>query len=116
MHTFVLKTRLFETDPWVAISLYKAFVQAKRLNYSHLYDTDALHASLPWLIDEIEGSRRIFGDEIWNYSVEGSRPTLEALVQYLDEQGLTSRRMSVEELFVPNIGPHYEAYLDSFYH
>ncbi len=116
MHTFVLKTRLFETDPWVAISLYKAFVQAKRLNYTHLYDTDALHASLPWLIDEIEASRRIFGNEIWNYSVEGSRPTLEALVQYLDEQGLTSRRMSVEELFVPNIGPRYEAYLDSFYH
>jgi len=116
MHTFVLKTRLFETEPWVAISLYKAFVQAKRLNYRHLYDTDALHASLPWLIDEIEASRRIFGREIWDYSVEGSRPTLEALVQYLDEQGLTARRMSVEELFVSNIRPQYEAYLESFYH
>src|SRR3989304_5015244 len=74
MHTFVLKTRLFETEPWVGISLYKAFVQAKRLNYRHLYDTDALHASLPWLIDEIEAARRIFGREIWDYSVEGSRP------------------------------------------
>jgi len=116
MHTFVLKTRLFETAPWVAISLYKAFVQAKQLNDRRLYDTDALHASLPWLIDEIEASRHIFGTEIWNYSVEGSRPTLEALVQYLDEQGLTTRKMKVEELFVPNIRAHYEAYLESFYH
>ena len=116
MHTLVLKSSLFEAEPWVAISLYKAFVQAKQLNDRRLYDTDALHASLPWLIDEIESSRRVFGREIWDYSVEGSRPTLEALVQYLDEQGLTARRMSVEELFAPNVRPQYEAYLESFYH
>ncbi|MBI3014192.1 MAG: ABC transporter substrate-binding protein [Candidatus Tectomicrobia bacterium] len=116
MHTFVLKTKLFEAEPWAAISLYKAFVQAKQLNYQTLYDTDALPASLPWLIDEIETSRRIFGKDIWNYSIEGSRPTLEALVQYLDEQGLTARKMTIEELFVPNIREHYEAYLESFYH
>ena len=84
MHTLVMKTGLFEAEPWAAISLYKAFVEAKRLNDRRLYDTDALHASLPWLIDEIERSRRILGEDAWNYSIEGSRPTLEALLQYLD--------------------------------
>jgi len=111
MHTFVLKTGLFQKEPWVAISLYKAFVQAKELNYRRLYDTNALAASLPWLIDEIETSRRIFGEDIWDYSIEGSRPTLEALVQYLDEQELTRRRMRVEEQFVPNIRPELLHYL-----
>ena len=91
-------------------------MQAKQLNDRRLYDTDALHASLPWLIDELEASRRMFGRDAWNYSLEGSRPTLEALLQYLDEQGLTTRKMNVAELFVPNIRPHYEAYLESFYH
>jgi len=116
MHALVMKTSLFEAEPWVAISLYKAFVQAKQSNYEHLYDTDALHASLPWLIDEIEASRRVFGKDIWNYSIEGSRPTLEALMRYLDEQGLSARPMRVEELFVPSIQPQYESYLESFYH
>ena len=37
--------------------------------------------------------------------------TLEALVAYLDEQGLSRRRMSLEELFVPNIGPGLAEYL-----
>jgi 4,5-dihydroxyphthalate decarboxylase len=103
MHTLVLKTDLFQNEPWIAGSLYKAFLQAKELNYKQLYDTDALMVSLPWLIDEIETSRRIFGEDIWDYSIEGSRPTLEAFVQYLDEQRLTAHRMSVEELFVSNI-------------
>lgn len=116
MHTFVLKSKLYEAEPWTAISLYKAFLEAKERNYREIYDTDALKASLPWLINEIEASRRLFGPDIWNYSVEGSRPTLEALVQYLDEQGLTRRRMNVEELFVPNLREHYQAYLRSFYH
>jgi hypothetical protein len=111
MHTLVLKRELFEREPWVAISLYKAFVQAKEINYKHLYDTNTLAVSLPWLVDEIESSRRIFGPEIWDYSIEGSRPTLEALVQYLDEQGLSRRRMKIEELFAPNISPEFVRYL-----
>ncbi len=113
MHTLVLKTDLFQNEPWIATSLYKAFVRAKELNYRRLYDTNALVASLPWLIDEIESSRRIFGEGIWDYSIEGSRPTLDALVQYLDEQGLTRRRMRVEELFVPNFRAELQHYLRS---
>lgn len=111
MHTLVLKNELFHREPWTAISLYKAFVQARDLNYRRLYDSNALVASLPWVVDEIETCRRIFGDEIWDYSIEGSRPTLEAFVQYLDEQGLTRRRMKVEELFAPNISPEFVRYL-----
>jgi 4,5-dihydroxyphthalate decarboxylase len=111
MHTFVLTTELFQKEPWVAISLYKAFVQAKDLNYGLLYDSNALRTSLPWLVDEIESTRSIFGEEIWDYSIEGSQPTLEAFVQYLDEQGLTERRMKVEELFVTNIRPELLHYL-----
>jgi 4,5-dihydroxyphthalate decarboxylase len=111
MHTFVVKSELLKREPWVAVSLYKAFVQARDLNYRYLYDSNVLVTSLPWLLDEIETSRRVFGEQIWDYSIEGSRPTLEALVQYLDEQGLTRRRMSVEELFDPNIRPELMQYL-----
>ena len=111
MHTLVLKTELFEREPWAAISLYKAFVEAKEVNYGRLYDSNALVASLPWLIDEIETCRRIFGRDIWDYSIEGSRPTLEAFLRYLDVQGLTRRPVSIEELFVANIRPEFLHYL-----
>jgi hypothetical protein len=59
----------------------------------------------------VEETRKIFGPHIWDYSIEGSRPTLGALVSHLDEQRLTRRRMKVEELFVPNIGPGLAEYL-----
>jgi len=111
MHTFVLKTELYERKPWLAVSFYRAFCRARDLAYAQMYDTNALTVGLPWVIDEVEEARGIFGREIWDYSIEGSRPTLEALVGYLDEQKLSRRRMSVEELFAPNIGPGLADYL-----
>jgi 4,5-dihydroxyphthalate decarboxylase len=111
MHTFVLKTALYEANPWLAAGFYRAFCRARDIAYDWMYDTDALTVSLPWIIDEVETTRKIFGRQIWDYSIEGSRPTLAALVRHLDEQQLTRRRMSVEELFVPNIGPGLAEYL-----
>ena len=70
------------------------------------YVPRATNVSLPCLFSHPESfATRAFT------SIEGSRPTLEALVQYLDEQGLTRRRMKVEELFAPNIQPELLHYL-----
>lgn len=113
MHTLVLKTELYEANPWLASSVYKAFVKAKEIGYRRLYDTDALSVGLPWLIDEIENSRSLFGEDIWNYSIKGSLPTLEAFLQYMSEQGLTRRPMSIDDLFVRNIRDELRYYLDS---
>ncbi len=113
MHTVAMKSRLVEVEPWLVVSIYKAFLQAKEINYRKLYDTNALKLSLPWLIDELESLRKVFGDDIWNYSIEGSRPTLDAFVAHMDEQGLTRRKMTVEELFVPNISENLANYLRS---
>jgi 4,5-dihydroxyphthalate decarboxylase len=107
MHTLVLRRPVYEANPWLAVSLYRAFCRARDMALAQAYDTDALTASSPWIIDEIERSR----DVKWDYSIEGSRPTLEALVQYLDEQQLTRRRMAVQELFVPNVSPALDQYL-----
>jgi 4,5-dihydroxyphthalate decarboxylase len=34
--------------------------------------------------------------------VEANRPTIEALLRYTHEHGLTDRRLAVEELFAPS--------------
>jgi 4,5-dihydroxyphthalate decarboxylase len=111
MHTLVLKTELYEEKPWLAVSLYQAFCRARDIAHRSIYDTDALTVSLPWIIGEAEETRRLFGPQVWDYSIEGSLPTLNALLAYLDEQKLSKRRMRVDELFVPNISPGLVDYL-----
>lgn len=77
--------------------------RAKDLAIDRLYKTDALHVTLPWLIDHIEEARDVFGEDFWPYGFEPNRQTLEPLTRYLYEQGLSDRKVDPEELFVDKL-------------
>jgi 4,5-dihydroxyphthalate decarboxylase len=36
------------------------------------------------------------------YGVKAARPVLETIAQFVHEQGLTARRVAIEELFAPS--------------
>jgi len=99
MHTVVVREDVHKAHPWVAHSMYKAFCAAKDIAVNGLYDTDALHLTLPFLIDHVEEAWRIFGKDFWPYGVEPNRPTWEAIGRFVHEQGLAPRIVTPEELF-----------------
>jgi len=101
MHVVAIRREVYEANRWVAQSLYKAFVQAQRRTYQDLNDTAALKAMLPWLNAHVEDARREMGDDFWPYGLERNRHTLETFLRYHFEQGLSTRRLSPDELFVP---------------
>jgi len=102
MHTIVFRREVYEANPWAATSLYAAFIKAKQWAYTQLVETDALKLTLPWVVAEIEETRRVMGHDFWAYGIEPNRVSLEALPQYLHEQSLTTRVPKIEELFAPN--------------
>ncbi|MFQ5691688.1 MAG: ABC transporter substrate-binding protein [Nitrospinota bacterium] len=99
MHLVVIKESILKEHPWVAQSLYAACCRSKDLAVQRLTSTAALGATLPWLVHEIEETRRVLGEDYWSYGVEANRKTIETLAQYSFEQGLSERKLSVEELF-----------------
>jgi 4,5-dihydroxyphthalate decarboxylase len=103
MHTVVVREDVHREYPWVARSIYRAFCEARDVAVNGLYDTDALRLSLPWLIDHVEETWRVFGKDFWAYGLEPNRPTFEAIGQYVHEQGLAPRTVSPDELFAPGV-------------
>jgi 4,5-dihydroxyphthalate decarboxylase len=103
MHIVVVREDVHRAHPWVASSIYRAFCQARDLAVEGLYDTDALRVALPWLIDHVEQTRRVFGQDFWPYGLEPNRPTFEAIGRYVHEQGLSPRIVSADELFAPGV-------------
>jgi 4,5-dihydroxyphthalate decarboxylase len=101
MHTVVVRRDIYARHPWVALSLYRAFWQAKQRCYHLMTETGSAKASLAWLQPAIEEEQALFGADWWAYGLEANRPTLEALTQYVHEQGLSDRRVAIEELFAP---------------
>jgi len=99
MHTVVIRRDVYERDPWVALSMYKALCQAKAYAYRWLAEGGSAKVSFAWLQSLMEREQAIIGRDWYPYGIEPNRPTIEALLQYLHEQGLASRRLAVEELF-----------------
>ena len=102
MHTVVIRREIYERDPWVALSLYKAFLRAKELSFRLLLETGSPKASFAWLQPMIEEEQRIIGKDWYPYGIEANRPSIEALLQYTFEHGLSDRRLAIEDLFAPS--------------
>jgi 4,5-dihydroxyphthalate decarboxylase len=67
-----------------------------------LLETGSPKASFAWLQPMIEEEQAIIGPDWYPYGIEQNRATIEALLQYTGEQGLSERRLKIEELFVPS--------------
>lgn len=102
MHTVVIKREIYDRDPWVAMSLYKAFCAAKERSYRLIMETGSPKASFAWLQSMIEEEQQIIGKDWYPYGITPNKETIEALLQYTFEQGLSDRLLQIEDLFAPS--------------
>ena len=109
MHALVIKTAVLDAHPWVAMNVYKAFVQAKTQSIARLSDITASHAPLPWLADYAGRMQAIFGADFFPYGVGAdaggkiNRATLQAFCKFGHAQGVCDRLLDVDELFSKNV-------------
>ena len=101
MHTVVVRRDVYRAHPWVAQSLYKAFVESQRLVYEDFNETAALKTMLPWFTSHVEELWQNMGRDWWPYGFEPNRHVIETFLRYHYAQGLSKRRLRPEELFAP---------------
>ena len=103
MHVVVIREDLYARHPWVAASLYNAFLAAKQSAIESLLIDEPLPISLPWSFEHANSVRALMGDDFWPYGVEKNTAAIEALCRYSFDQQLSPRKVTVEELFAPNV-------------
>jgi 4,5-dihydroxyphthalate decarboxylase len=102
MHSVALRQDIWEKDPWIARSLFKAFQRAKEDAYARLVDPSPYKISLAWFREPVAEQKQLLGDDPWPYGFEKNRRVVETLMTYLHEQGLIPDKPTVEQLFAPN--------------
>lgn len=103
MHVVAIRRPVYDRDPWVAQSLLQAFELAKARCYTRIANTGGTSFSiLPFFQLELEDTIEEFGPDFWPYGLRANRHVLEAAVRYSHEQGISPRRVSVDELFPTN--------------
>ncbi len=101
MHCVVIRRDIYESNKWIAQSLYKAFLAAKDWAINQMYFSGAQKYMLPWLFDDLREIDDVFGGDPWPYGIEENRPTLEALVKYMHQQNFIKEEVGLESLFAP---------------
>ena len=103
MHLITVRRAVLERHPWVGMNLLKMFDEAKRRCSHLLRDFTCARIPLPWAAAVVDEITEKFGPDPYPYGIEASRPTLEAFCRYAHDQGVTHRRMSIEDLFPPEV-------------
>ncbi len=103
MHLLGVRRELAEKHPWLPGTLLKAFEQSKRVAVAKLTDTSATKITLPFVEEQLAAARQLMGDDFWSYGMnEANRRALDAFCGHHHAQGLSERRVEVNELFHPS--------------
>ncbi len=106
MHTVVVTRELANTQPELVKAVYRGFCAAKDQmaeQYVKGMTFNNMTVMLPWLSKLIGDDRDLLGDDWWPYGIAANRAAIDAVLRYHHEQGLTERRLTIEEVFVPGL-------------
>ena len=107
MHIIGVRRELAEQHPWLPAAVLKAFDRSKAIALEKLSDTSSTKVTLPFVEEQLVEARKLMGEDFWSYGVEHNRKVLDYFLSQHHAQGLSSRRLSVDELFHPAT---YEAF------
>jgi 4,5-dihydroxyphthalate decarboxylase len=99
-HTYAIRGDVNRDYPWLAFNLYSAFVEAKKIAAERL--AEELPSSLVWGREYLRQTRAALAEDPFPYGVSANQQLLDTVVEYSHEQGLTKKRLAVEDLFAPS--------------
>jgi len=106
MHTVVLRKDVHEKNPGLAQAIYKGFCDAKDVAVKQYIGATMFHQAptmIPWFSQLMAENRRLMSDDWWPYGVAANRKTVDTFLRYTFEQGLSKRRLTCEDIFVPEL-------------
>lgn len=92
-HGMVIKRELAERHPWVVLNVLKAFERANEIAERERVEHARYHVDTGLVPPDALGVQLI------KHGVRANRLVLETAAEYSQEQGLTPRRVKLEELF-----------------
>jgi len=97
-HCVVFKRETLDKHPWAALNVYKAFIAAKEMAHAPGREVASIYFDLDLLPS---AQRKVLDVDPYPYGVVANRKMLESLTQFSFEQGLTTRKLTLEDVFHP---------------
>jgi len=96
-HAYIIRGDIYRKHPWTAFNLYNAFVKAREYFRGKLLDK--IPTALFFGREYLAMTQEMLGDDPFPYGIKANAAMLDTITEYSYEQGLTPRKMKIEELF-----------------
>jgi len=96
-HTYIVRGDVHRANPWLARSLYDGFVAAKTHASENLLER--IPTALIFGPEYLAMTEALFGADPFPYGIKANQKMLDTIIGFSHEQGLTPRRMKIDELF-----------------
>ncbi|MEV6113855.1 4,5-dihydroxyphthalate decarboxylase [Streptomyces sp. NPDC052109] len=106
MHTIVIRRDLLRDRPRLAHGVHRIFSRAKDAAADRYRQNRRLYqvqTMVPWMNALIERNGEEFAEDWWPYGIAANRAALDAILRYHHEQGLTTRRWRIEDVFAAEL-------------
>jgi 4,5-dihydroxyphthalate decarboxylase len=98
-HGMAVKREIFEKNPWITINIIKAFQKANAIAERERQEQMHYHFETGFVPADY---RVTVAKPLITHGLRANREVLELAARYSNQQGLTPRVMTMEELFAPN--------------
>jgi len=109
MHTVIFKKEIVEKYPWVPMSMLKAFREALDVCYQRM--ENPRRYTLCFNMHALEEKKKLIGKDPWKFNFKDNEFVIKKAIEYSYKQGLISRLISPEELFVPSTLDELPSYI-----
>jgi 4,5-dihydroxyphthalate decarboxylase len=98
-HGMAVKRGVYEKNPWVVLNILNAFNTSNDIAERERREHVTYHLETGLVPPEY---RKALDRRLINFGVKANREVLDLAARYSNQQGLTPRVMTMEELFAPN--------------
>ena len=100
-HVVTLKQDFVAKYPHAPLALLKAYRRASEVAFDRICGSDPEIVTSSWAAAAIDEQRAIMGDDYWTYSIKENVRTLEAMMLYAHQFGITPVKLDYKIFFDP---------------
>lgn len=100
MHTLLIRTELLEREPWVAMSMFDAWMASKQALYDELR-WQRVHMTALWYRELREEEWAVGGPDFYRWGFKDTRFEVDKMLEYVHRYGMSPRKYEPEDMFHP---------------
>lgn len=105
-HVVTLTQEFVDRHPGAPVALLEAYRRARDVAFARIYGSDPEIVTVSWASAAMDEQRAVMGENYWNYNVKDNVATLEAMMNFAAQFGITQEKLRYEDLFSKEAASH----------